>query len=127
MSLFDLSNVVLTLSSHDITVTRWTAPGYTAEGRAIPRAVATRFTVRGSFQPRAGAGFKETLGGLQKNSEGVRTGESGDVWVPRELFPGDYIKVSGIDYEVIAVDAWGANGNYWQGNVRRLDPNEARP
>lgn len=116
MSLFDLGFVVSALSTATVTVRRLSAPGYGADGRALPRTV-TSFTARGSWQPLSGADLKRDI-------EGLNILASKSLWLTATLALGDEVQDGAERFQVKHVDAWAAGGNYTKAICQMLDPRE---
>lgn len=119
-SLFDLSGVVLQLSSHTVTVRRFATDTYDANGYANTRASST-FSAKASVQPLSG---RE----LERLPDGINATEFISVWSNKKLQLRDRITVPGRgDFEVQHLDQWVDSGNYTKVIARQLDETEARP
>ncbi len=116
MSLFDLSFAVAALSTHDVTITRYTAGGYDANGRAVAR-TSTSSTARGSVQPMTGQDLKRL-------PEGTSITDTIAVFVTAELAAGDEFTIDGERYQVAFVAPWMTAGNYTRAVGIALDARE---
>lgn len=120
MSLFDLSGVVLQLSSHTVTVRRFATDTYDANGYANAR-VSSTFSAQASVQPITG---RE----LEHLPDGSNATEFVSVWSNKKLQLRDRITVPGRgDFEVQHLDQWVDSGNYTKAIARQLDDSEPRP
>lgn len=119
MSLFDLSSVVLQLSTDTVTVRRFDADTYDSQGRANARTSST-FTTRAAVQPIKGRD-------LARLPEGCNATEYVAVHATVALQLRDRITVpSRGDFEVEHLDNWGLNGNFFKVFARQLDDSEPR-
>lgn len=116
MSLFDLSFAVAAFATHDVTVTRYSAPGYDSHGRAIARTTTT-VTARGSVQPVSGRD-------LQRLPEGVSSSDVRSVFLTANVTTGDEVLIGSERLQVVHVDSWSAMGNYAKVLARLLDARE---
>lgn len=116
MSLFDLSGIVGMLSTHDVTITRYTANGFDTQGRALAPS-STSSTVRGSVQPVTGQDLKRL-------PEGTTISEVIAVYLTGAVGPGDEFTIDGQRYQVEFVAAWSAAGNYTRAVGRAKDARE---
>lgn len=117
MPLFDMGVVLSALPSGTYSLKRHGAGDY-VEGVFVPGSVTTS-TIQASVQP---AGGKE----LQRLPEGERLQDYLAVWTTSELLTlegsraPDRLVIDGAEYEVVAVEDWLSEGNYYKAIVHRV-------
>jgi hypothetical protein len=126
MSTFDLSGVVLALSSDLVSIERPAADNFDSHGRSIPRTPYSTFTARCIVYP-GGRKLK------RDDSVGFSESEVLEVLSTDSLMVRDLLVVPGYlgVFEVEAIGGWQAAGSYCAATARRrqapFEPREAMP
>jgi hypothetical protein len=116
MTLFDLSFAVAFMATHDVTVKRYSKPGFDAQGRAQTR-TSTTVAARGSAQPVTGADLK-------RMPEGLSVTDARSVFITANVVAGDELVIGSERLQVVFVNDWSAAGNYTRAVARVLDARE---